>query len=726
MESSLQPASQAEAPNSSSNKDGGGYLGIQVISSGTEKDAQPLSQDETGQWEESPNEVQFEQACIADDITQFGSLSLQIAPGQHTLVVGGSRAQRTSLGAVLAAGSHRLIRRGRVRGPRPHRDIIHVSGTTRPYVRAGSSLWDALVFPHDKAQSQRRGVQEHELEQMLEWLGFACLLERVDGDWARVIDWAKALDRRERAALLLCRLLYHAPNFALIDDEALAELLPAQVRQVFGAANLHHITIIVLAHSDPFDTTLLSTPPPSSSSTSVPLSSQSSPGFLPCIGEFSRALRISSEGWEFSSFGYGSADRAAFDTQSERQWVWARQHYLEERHADRERRLRLQRRTSTLSQCSTTERRWLVTPEFPMSPAAAERCTSPLLRRQSSRLASPMLSARSSISDLAMAANGSHVDYGSVRSRLQTIDSAIASFATVRQPSPCLQNPEKLIEESKLIVDEAKFVDEPALEATVVAAPEAVAAEASLKSGPAGPEKKEDSAKSDFVVGGDIVDYQPANRYARPRNYRRSTRPGLRLSPRHSPKPAASELSFIPPSSPQPPPKSPSPVQSADNADNKPHVSSAQHSSAILRDQNVNVGNRYAMNYGGKTSGSGGALSAAAAAASSLRAAAQNSVEASHRRRYQRSQKSPKPNHITSAASSSSDLSRIPRPPTSASTTTATVATGHSRASSFSSREPVSSASSVASVSVLSRSHSKIAAPTANPIDELATALQNM
>ncbi|KAJ2668908.1 ATP-binding cassette long-chain fatty acid transporter pxa2 [Coemansia sp. RSA 1085] len=708
MDSSL-PASQAEMPNSSSNKDEG-YLGIQVISSGTE-DAQPPSQsvgeDEAGRWEESPHEVQFEKAYIANDITQFSSLSLQIAPGQHTLVVGGSRAQRASLGAVLAAGSHQLIRRGCVRGPRPHRDIMHVSGTARPYVRAGSSLWDALVFPHDKAQSQRRGVQEHELEQMLEWLGFACLLERVDGDWARVIDWAKALDRRERTALLLCRLLYHAPNFALIDDEALAELLPAQVRQVFGAANLHHITIIVLAHSDPFDTSLLCTPPPSSSST---MPTSQSPGFLPCIGEFTRALRISSVGWEFSSFGYGSADRAAFDVQGEPQWVWARQHYLEERHADRERRLRLQRRTSTLSQCSTTERRWLVTPEFPMSPAAAERCTSPLLRRQSSRLASPMLSARSSVSDLAMAANGSHVDYGSVRSRLQTIDSALASFATVRQPSPSPQNPEKLIEESKL-VDEAKFVDEPALEATMVAAPE---------SSKSGSEMDEASAKSDF---GDTVDCQPANRYARPRNYRRSTRPGLRLSPRHSPKPAASELSFIPPSSPQSLPKSPS-AQSAD-VGSKSHVSSAQHNTPAPHDQSGNVGSTYVVGHS-KTSGNGGALSAAAAAASSLRAAAQNSVEASHRRRYQRSQKPPKPNHIASAASSSSDLSRIPRPPTSASTATATAAIGHSRASSLSSREPASSASSVASVSVLSRTQPKIAAPTANPIDELTSALEKM
>ncbi|KAJ2450960.1 ATP-binding cassette long-chain fatty acid transporter pxa2 [Coemansia sp. RSA 2336] len=707
MDSSV-PAAQAETAPSSSNKEEG-YLGIQVISSGTEggqAPSQSTGPDEAGCWEESPHEVQFEKACIASDDTQFSSLSLQVLPGQHTLVVGGSRAQRASLGAVLAAGSHQLIRRGRVRGPRPHRDIMHVSGTARPYVRAGSSLWDALVFPHDKAQSQRRGVQEHELEQMLEWLGFACLLERVDSDWARVIDWAKALDRRERTALLLCRLLYHAPNFALIDDEALAELLPAQVRQVFGAANLHHITVIVLAHSDPFDTSLLCTPPPSSSSATP---APGSPGFLPCIGEFSRALRIGSAGWEFSSFGYGSADRAAFDMHGERQWVWTRQHYLEERHASRERRLRLQRRTSTLSQCSTTERRWLVTPEFPMSPAAAERCTSPLLRRQSSRLASPMLSARSSVSDLA--ANGSHVDYGSVRSRLQTIDGALAGFATVRQPSPSLQNPGKLIEESKL-VDEAKFVDDPVLEATMVAAPE---------SSKSGSEMDEASARSDF---GDTADWQPANRYARPRNYRRSTRPGLRLSPRHSPKPAASELSFIPPSSPQPLPKSP-PAQSAD-ADSKPHESSAQLGAP--HDQPGNVGSTYVVDHS-KASGNGGtALSAAAAAASSLRAAAQNSVEASHRRRYQRSQRPSKPSHIASAASSSSDLSRIPRPPTSASTATATAATAHSRASSsLSSRGPASSASSVASsVSVLSRTPPKIAAPTANPISELTSALENL
>ncbi|KAJ2157727.1 ATP-binding cassette sub- D member 1 [Coemansia sp. RSA 552] len=331
---------------------------------------------------------------------------MRVEQGQHTLVVG-SRARRAALATVLMTSGARQLLAGRVRAPRAHRNVVHVS-TGRPYMRAGSSLWDLLVFPHDKAQSQRRGVEERQLGQLLRYLGFGFLLEHVEDDWARVVDWAKVLDRSELAALALCRVLYHAPQFALVDDDALASLRPDHVAQVFSAANMHHVTLLVLADVDPFDDSLAS-PPPSAHAPKAPAQ-----GFITSIGEFSRALRLHPDGWDFCSFGYGK--RPAFDPLGARRWVWATA-------ADKQ--ARLVRRTSTISQCSTTERRWLVSPECPMSPTTHDpRAGSSLSRRHSSRVVSPVLTPRSSVSDFA-----SGVDGNSVRARLQTINGALKGFA---------------------------------------------------------------------------------------------------------------------------------------------------------------------------------------------------------------------------------------------------------------------------------------------------------
>ncbi|KAJ2709316.1 ATP-binding cassette long-chain fatty acid transporter pxa2, partial [Coemansia spiralis] len=362
-----------------------GYLGLQVISRWTAEGAEGAAG--KGRWEEAHGVVEFDRARIAGSSggqqeRWFEALSARIERGQHTLVVGGSKQRRAALGAVLAGpDSCGLLVGGRVRSPRAHSGVARVAGGRRPYVRGGSSLWDLLVFPHDKAQSLRRGVEERHLAELLRCLEFGFLLAHVGSDWGKVIDWAKVLDRRGCAALAVCRVLYHAPEFAVIDDEALRELLPDQVRRVVAVANRHRTTIVVLAEADPFDDSPPLSPPQSAASsvslrgTGSSSGSGDDAGFYACIGEFSRALRLrGARVWEFCSFGYGSAQRAAFDVAAARKWVWA----ADSDDGGQGFRSTLRRMPSTLSQCTTTERHWLVTPEYPLSPAGADRSGSSL------------------------------------------------------------------------------------------------------------------------------------------------------------------------------------------------------------------------------------------------------------------------------------------------------------------------------------------------------------
>ncbi|KAI8319473.1 hypothetical protein GQ54DRAFT_306269 [Martensiomyces pterosporus] len=275
----------------------------------------------------------------------------------------------------------------------------------QPYIKPGSSLWDQIIFPHDKTQSVKRGVTEHHLAAILRYLGVECLLEKVDGDWGRVLDWSKALSAEELYSLAICRLVYHSPRFAFVDD-ALNSLTPDQVRQLFNAARQHQITLLVMSENDPFEASLGS--------------AANGDGYLASIGEFTRVLRLSVKDpskWSFCSFGY-NAQRPAFSIDEPPTWLWSGVS-LSVRES------KLQRRASTLSQCSTTERRWLMTPES--TPGGAGTVS-----RRQSRAVSPSLTTRSSVSDL----SPSRGELIATRTRMLTIDNAFSKSSAFSPAVP--------------------------------------------------------------------------------------------------------------------------------------------------------------------------------------------------------------------------------------------------------------------------------------------------
>ncbi|KAJ2522480.1 ATP-binding cassette long-chain fatty acid transporter pxa2 [Coemansia sp. RSA 1939] len=422
-----------------------GFLGLRVLSSSSQAP-------QTAQTAEAPQRIESAEVIEFDDVnieqtrggqqeTHFAGLRLRIERGHHSVVVGGSTERRRALKAVLLGTSAATVAmtRGRLRSPKPHSGIQGVDA--RPYIRAGSSLWELLIFPHDKMQSVRRGVSERHLLAVLQFMDCEALLaDHADDDWAKVVDWAKVLKRSELLAVSVCRMVYHAPPFALVDD-ALGALTQSQTRQMFAAARLHHVTLVVLAAHDPFGALPLPQSPPAAAADARALAAS--------IDEFARALRLSSSSsssseseddcaqaaipWSFCVFGYGSAERPAFDVAEERAWVWNSAYAAlasEKSYVSR-----LQRRTSTLSQCSTTERHWLMmTPDSALSPS------SPFASDSLSRRQSPALTARSSVSDFSASTLRQRPSSdllllppprASLSSRtLATIDSALAGFVS--------------------------------------------------------------------------------------------------------------------------------------------------------------------------------------------------------------------------------------------------------------------------------------------------------
>ncbi|KAJ2117526.1 ATP-binding cassette long-chain fatty acid transporter pxa2 [Coemansia sp. RSA 922] len=361
-----------------------GFLGIQVISSGSNSDEKG-SGSEAGQRESSEGGLFFEAAHIPNThkplAPHFTSLTMRVDCGHHCLVVGGTLARRQAVFKALLGTQ--ALDSGLVGSPS---STIHVS--SRPYVKPGSSLWDLLIFPHDKTQSIKRGISERHLATILRLMDFEFLLTRADDDWGRVVDWAKVLGAGELYALALARLVYHSPPFALLDD--IGCLRADQIRQLFSIARRHHITLVIASSDpDPFD----------------PLARRSESPLLTCIAEFTRALRLTDTGdWVYCSFGYAS-QRGAFDDEP-CDLIWGM--------ASGDSRLR--RRVSALSQCSTTERRWLMASE---SSAVGDSS------RRQSRVVSPTLTARSSMSDVAA---------DTVSQRNLSIDRALARSALLLSP----------------------------------------------------------------------------------------------------------------------------------------------------------------------------------------------------------------------------------------------------------------------------------------------------
>ncbi|KAJ2780184.1 ATP-binding cassette sub- D member 1 [Coemansia interrupta] len=448
-------------------------------------------------WEEAPSAITLEDARILPSAyaattaaPPFDSLTLHIDHGHHTLLLA-PKPHADSLTRLLL-GDHSRLAHGRLRSPRPHVHVMHVGG--RVYVRPGSSsLWDLLIFPHDKLQSIRRGIREPQLAAVLRHMDFGFLLQRASDDWGRTVDWNKVLGPGELYAVAICRMLYHSPRFALI-DAALACLRGDQRAQLFAAARIHCISLVAMCDGGAYEQD-------------------------PAFGY---VLRPQDGAWVFEQ----RHAEPAFDADAP-QYVWSVGGATAAAAADEEAQRRLQRRTSTLSQCSTTERRW----------RGVDATGETLPSRRQSAVISPSLTARSSLSDLGAVAMDT-------ATRMQSIESALAKYAaTVSGGSSNHAKPLK-----RAPLGGPRMFAAPAVEpATKNAESESKHIESQIKQAESESKLAECEPETDELVSADTLTegslpHDVAAHLAdeAPRSYRRSTRSSFSSSSRTPPQSSSS------------------------------------------------------------------------------------------------------------------------------------------------------------------------------------------
>ncbi|KAG6919589.1 hypothetical protein DXG01_004253 [Tephrocybe rancida] len=204
------------------------------------------------------DDIQFENVPI---VTPNGdvlvrSLSFQVKPGQHLLIVGPNgeadiQAYFSPISPPLGCGKSSLFRilgglwpvyGGVVRKP-PASDFILIP--QRPYLSLGN-LRDQITYPHSKAEMEARGITDNDLLQILAVVGMESIVER-EGGWDITREWRDALSGGDKQKIAWARLFYHNPRYAILDEAT--SLVPTDMEGLMMEhATRLGITLLTVSH----------------------------------------------------------------------------------------------------------------------------------------------------------------------------------------------------------------------------------------------------------------------------------------------------------------------------------------------------------------------------------------------------------------------------------------------------------------------------------------------
>jgi vitamin B12/bleomycin/antimicrobial peptide transport system ATP-binding/permease protein len=163
-------------------------------------------------------------------------LNFTLPPGQSVLIMGDSGTGKSSLLRTIAG----LWQSGEGGIERPNLNhLIFLS--QRPYMVQGN-LRAQLVYPQNE-----EGADDRLIKEALEKVNLTEVLDRVDGDFERIVDWTNILSLGEQQRVSFARIFLRKPVLAFL-DEATSSLDEPNERLLYERLRELGISFVSVGH----------------------------------------------------------------------------------------------------------------------------------------------------------------------------------------------------------------------------------------------------------------------------------------------------------------------------------------------------------------------------------------------------------------------------------------------------------------------------------------------
>jgi ATP-binding cassette subfamily D (ALD) long-chain fatty acid import protein len=142
------------------------------------------------------------------------SLSLIVRRGEHLLISGPNGIGKSAIARVLAGLWP--VYRGLVSRPKSIGEDGIMFLPQRPYLSIGT-LRDQVIYPDGELDMRLKRKSEEDLKRVLDAAKLGYLPDR-EGGWDTRKEWKDVLSGGEKQRIGIARLLYHEPQYAVIDE----------------------------------------------------------------------------------------------------------------------------------------------------------------------------------------------------------------------------------------------------------------------------------------------------------------------------------------------------------------------------------------------------------------------------------------------------------------------------------------------------------------------------